>query len=60
MVIVEFPGNTYLYSYTNRKTDRQTGGQTDEQVNKLKDFFGQGGGCGYGVDGKVTKLTIGR
>ena len=50
-MIVEFPCNTYLFSYTDRKTDRLTGGKTDRkegrQVNKLKIFFifvGEGGG----------------
>ena len=57
-MIVEFPCNTYLFSYTDRKTDRFTGGKTDRQVNKLKQFLifvgggGGGGGCGYGVDGR--------
>ena len=51
-MIVEFPCNTSLFSYTHRKTDRLTGGKTDRQadrqVNKLKHFFfifvGRGGG----------------
>ena len=53
---MEFPWNTYLFSYTARKsdrltggkTDRQTGGQTDEHVNKLKHFCRRGGGGGGG------------
>ena len=56
-VSVEFPGNTYLFAYTDRHADRrrQTDGktdrQTDRQVNKLKDFFWGGGRwCGFGVD----------
>ena len=54
--MVEFPCNIYLFSYTDRNTDRLTGGKTDRQVNKLKYFFrrGEGGvggrGCGYGVE----------
>ena len=74
-MIVEFPCNTYLLSYTDRKNrqtdrwkDRQTGGKTDRQadrlVNKLKHIFyflyaGEGGGimdCGYGVDGRNIHL----
>ena len=61
-MIVEFLCNTYLFSYTDRKTDRFTGGKTDRQadrqVNKLKQFLifvgggGGGWGCGYGVDGR--------
>ena len=55
---MEFPCNTYLLSYTDRKADRLTGGKTDRQadrqVNKLKRFFiifvGGGGGGGRGVD----------
>ena len=46
IVIMEFPCNTYLFSYTDRKNrqtnrqrDRQTGGQTDRHVNKLKHFL---------------------
>ena len=60
-MIVDFPCNTYLLSYTDRKTDRLTGGKTDRQadrqVNKLKHFFlffvgGEGVevGVGVGVD----------
>ena len=49
---MEFPCNTYLLSYTDRKTDRLTGGktdrqadrQTDRQVNKFKHFLQAGGG----------------
>ena len=55
---MEFPCNTYLFSYKdrkNRQTDRRkyrrTGGQRDRQVNKLKHFLSAGGGDGYGVDG---------
>ena len=60
IVIMEFPCNTYLFSYKDRKNRqtgrrkyRLTGGQTDRQVNKLKHFCRRvgGGGCGYGVDG---------
>ena len=43
IVIMEFPCNTYLFSYTNRKTDKLTGAktdrQTDRQVNNLKHFL---------------------
>ena len=43
IVIIEFPCNTSLFSNTERKTDRLTGGKTDRQadrqVNKLKHFF---------------------
>ena len=62
---MEFPCNTYLLSYTDRKTDRLTGGktdrqadrQTDRQVNKFKHFLqAGGGGCGYGVDGRKMHL----
>ena len=64
---MEFPCNSYLFSYTDRKNrqtdrrkDRQTGGQTDRQVNKLKHFCrrGGGGGYGYGVDGR--KMHFGK
>ena len=63
---MEFPCNTSLFSYTDRKTDRLTGGKTDRQadrhVNKLKHFLiligGGGRGCGYGVDGR--KIHLGR
>ena len=65
-MIVEFPCNTSLFSYTDRKTDRLTGGkpdrQADRRVNKLKHFFtligGAGRGCGYGVDDR--KIHLGR
>ena len=65
-MIVEFPCNTYLFSYTDRKTDRLTGGKTDRQadreVNKIKHFFyfcrREGGGFGYEVDGR--KIHLGR
>ena len=63
-MIVEFPCNTSLFSYTDRKTDRLTGGKTDRQagrqVNKLKHFLigGGGRGCAYGVDGR--KIHLGR
>ena len=59
---MEFPCNTYLFSYTDRKTDRltggrQTGGQTDQHVNKLKHFCRRGGGGGGGrVDGRKIHL----
>ena len=64
IVIVEFPCNNYLLSFTDRQTDRLTGGKTDSQadrqVNKLKHFFFiffvGGVGCGYGVDGRKTHL----
>ena len=54
----------YLFSYTDRKTDRLTGGKTDRQadtqVNKLEYFFlffvGRGRGCGYWVDGRTIHL----
>ena len=46
---VEFPGNTNLFSYTDRRTDRQTDVGTcrqvqtdrrlDRQVNKFKGYF---------------------
>ena len=56
-MIVEFPCNTYFFSYTDRKTDRLTGRKTDRQagrqVNKLNFFLlGGGGGGGYWVDGR--------
>ena len=51
IVIMAFPCNSYLFSYTDRKKrqtdrrkDRQTGGQTDRQVNKLKHFCRRGVG----------------
>ena len=61
---MEFPWNTYLFSYTDRKTDRLTGGktdrqaerQTDQHVNELKHFVGGWGDCGYGVDGRIMHL----
>ena len=66
--MVECPCNTYLFSYTDGKTDRLTGEkpdrQADRQVIKLKHFFlflyagGGGRGCGYGVDGR--KIHLGR
>ena len=52
-MIVEFPCNTDLFAYTDRKTDRLTGGKTDRLVNKLKQFLilvGGGGGGGGAVD----------
>ena len=56
---MEFPCNTYLFSYTDRinrqtdrRKDRQTGGQTDWQVNNSSIFCRRGGGVGYGVDGR--------
>ena len=58
IVIMEFPWNTYLFSYTDRKTDRLTGRKTDRQtdkhVNKLKHFCRRG--WGYGVDGRKIHL----
>ena len=50
---MEFPCNTYLFSYKdrkNRQTDgrkyRLTGGQTDRKPNKLKHFCRRVGGGG--------------
>ena len=65
-MIVEFPCITYLFSYTDRKTDRLADGKTDRQadreVNKTSIFFlffvGGGRGCGYWVDGR--KIHLGR
>ena len=53
---MEFPCNSYLFSFTDRKTDRLTGGQTDRQVNKLRHFCRRGGGGGYEVDGRKMHL----
>ena len=56
IVIMEFPCNTYLFSYTDRKTDRLTGGKTDKQterqVNKLKICLNAGGGRGLWIWGR--------
>ena len=56
IVIMEFPCNTFLFSYTDRITDRLTGGKTDRQtnrqVNKLKHFCRQGGGGGLWIWGR--------
>ena len=61
-MIVEFPCNTYLFSYTDEKTDRLIGGKTDRQVNKLKYFFfifwRRGGGGGYWVDGGKNSFRL--
>ena len=35
--IMEFPCNTYLFSYTDRKADRLTGGETDRQADRQTD-----------------------
>ena len=66
IVIMEFPCNTYLFSYKDRKKDRLTGGNTDWQADRQIDrwinssiFVGVwrgGGGCGYGVDGWKVHL----
>ena len=56
IVIMEFPCNTYLFSYTDRKTDRLTGRktdrQTDRQVNKLKHFLKASEGRGLWIWGR--------
>ena len=54
IVIMEFPCNTYLFSYTDRKTDRLTGGKTDRQTDrptgyKLKIFCRRGGLWIWGI-----------
>ena len=50
---MEFPCNSHLFSYTDRKNrqtdrpkERQTGGKTDRQVNTLKHFCRRGVGGG--------------
>ena len=45
--------------HTDRRKDRQTGGQTDQHVNKLKHFCRRegGGGCGCGVGGRKMHLV---
>ena len=44
---MEFPCNTYLFSYTDRKTDRLRGGKTDRQVINSSIFCRQGGGGAF-------------
>ena len=62
--MVECPCYTYLFSYTDRKTDRLAGEKTDRQadrqVNKLSIiliFVAGGGGGGYGVDGRKNHFS---